>query len=50
MTSSAFGTNNTFGVTSTAQPATDGLFDSKAFNKTPSTSLFNRITNNLTGL
>lgn len=50
MTSSAFFADNTFGATSTAQPATDGLFDSKAFNKTPTTSLFNQTTNNLTGL
>jgi len=50
MTFSAFGTDNTFGATSTAQPATRGLFSSKAFTEAPTTSLFNQTTNNLTGL
>jgi len=49
MTFSAFGTDNTFGATSTAQPAR-GLFSSKAFTEAPTTSLFNQTTNNLTGL
>ncbi|XP_016660453.1 nuclear pore complex protein DDB_G0274915-like isoform X2 [Acyrthosiphon pisum] len=50
MTSSAFGTDNTFGATSTAQPATGGLFGSKAFTEAPAISLFNQTTNNITGV
>jgi len=50
MTTPAFGTNNAFGATSTAQPATGGLFGSNAFNKAPTTSLFNQPTNQQTGL
>jgi len=50
MTSSDYGIDNTFGATSTAQPATGGLFGSKAFTEAPTTSLFNQTTNNLTGL
>ncbi|XP_060877881.1 nuclear pore complex protein DDB_G0274915-like isoform X4 [Metopolophium dirhodum] len=50
MTSSAFGTDNTFGATSTAQPATRGLFSSKAFTEAQTTSLFNQTTNNVTGV
>jgi len=50
MSTPAFGTNNAFGATSTAQPATGGLFGSNAFNKAPTTSLFNQPTNQQTGL
>uniref|UniRef100_A0A2H8TZV3 Nuclear pore complex protein Nup98-Nup96 n=1 Tax=Melanaphis sacchari TaxID=742174 RepID=A0A2H8TZV3_9HEMI len=50
MTTPAFGTNNAFGATSTAQPAAGGLFGSNAFNKAPTTSLFNQPTNQSTGV
>ncbi|XP_050535736.1 nuclear pore complex protein Nup98-Nup96 [Daktulosphaira vitifoliae] len=45
----AFGSTNTFGATSTAQPATGGLFGSNAFNK-PQTSLFNQPNNTQTNV
>ncbi|VVC35530.1 Hypothetical protein CINCED_3A011775 [Cinara cedri] len=46
----AFGTNNAFGTTPTAQPTTSSLFGSNAFNKAPTTSLFNQSANQQTGV
>lgn len=50
MNTPAFGTNNAFGATSTAQPASGNLFGSNAFNKGPTTSMFSQPTNQQTGL
>lgn len=48
MTTPAFGANNAFGATPAAQPATGSLFGSNAFNKTPTTTLFNQPANQQT--